>query len=169
MNFTADEVVCVNRLAAWDRLFAARHQAPEDAALQSLASKIGRAFHEPTAVPLNVEGGTLRLPVADPVAVVRTVADVIEERQHGVSGGCCDRHADMMPCDCLEVARAAEQAKPAPGICLTPECGRPAKIRGVCLRCYQRHIHAIHRDQATWQSLEAAGLVAPDRRRKAAA
>ncbi len=35
----------------------------------------------------------------------RTQADVMRLRdQFGVMGGCCDRHADMQACDCLERA-----------------------------------------------------------------
>lgn len=38
----------------------------------------------------------------------RTVAEVMEARSHAVSGGCCDRFADHMACDCLEEARRRE-------------------------------------------------------------
>ena len=34
----------------------------------------------------------------------RTRSQVLEARKHAVSGGCCDRFADQMPCDCLENA-----------------------------------------------------------------
>lgn len=36
---------------------------------------------------------------------IRTVSQVMEERQHVVSGGCCERFADQMACDCLETAK----------------------------------------------------------------
>jgi hypothetical protein len=47
----------------------------------------------------------------------RTVAEVMEERRHSVTGGCCERHADNMGCDCLDVARRYEASL---GKC--PEC-----------------------------------------------
>lgn len=38
----------------------------------------------------------------------RTVAEVLEQRKHAVMGGCCNRFADQMGCDCLEKAKARE-------------------------------------------------------------
>lgn len=35
----------------------------------------------------------------------RTKAEVMRERQNAVLGGCCNRFADNMACDCLEEAK----------------------------------------------------------------
>lgn len=36
----------------------------------------------------------------------RSAAEILEARSHAVSGGCCNRFADQMACDCLEQAKA---------------------------------------------------------------
>lgn len=38
----------------------------------------------------------------------RTVAEVMEAKRHGVTGGCCNQFADNKGCDCLELARRYE-------------------------------------------------------------
>jgi hypothetical protein len=44
--------------------------------------------------------------------------------------------------------------------CLT--CRERAAVRrGLCLRCLPRHRKAVTTGQASWEGLEAAGLVAP--------
>ncbi len=42
---------------------------------------------------------------------------------------------------------------------------RPACCRGACRPCYLAHRLAVHRGEATWQELEAAGVTVPDGRR----
>lgn len=39
-----------------------------------------------------------------PDIAVRTKSQVLAQRQNTVAGGCCNRFADQMPCDCLEKA-----------------------------------------------------------------
>lgn len=39
-----------------------------------------------------------------PVTLPRTKEDVLESRNHGPAGGCCNRFADYMACECLEEA-----------------------------------------------------------------
>ncbi len=56
---------------------------------------------------------------------------------------------------------AAKKAEPK-SICLTPNCGREAKIRGLCSRCGTAARTAIKDLKTTWEKLEALGLaVAP--------
>ena len=39
----------------------------------------------------------------------RTVRDVLEARQHTVAGGCCERWANQMACDCLVTADTSSE------------------------------------------------------------
>lgn len=47
------------------------------------------------------------------------------------------------------------------GICLTPECGGPVESRGVCKSCCNQARKLVSGGRATWEVLEARGLVGP--------
>lgn len=42
--------------------------------------------------------------------------------------------------------------------CLTPECGKPARWKGLCQACYGCAKTMIDREEVTWEELEAVGL-----------
>lgn len=46
-------------------------------------------------------------------------------------------------------------------ICLTPECGGPVESRGVCKSCCNQARKLVSGGRATWEALEARGLVRP--------
>lgn len=46
-------------------------------------------------------------------------------------------------------------------LCLTPNCGKPAKLRGLCRSCYSRLEYLIRKEGHTWEALEAQGLALP--------
>lgn len=53
----------------------------------------------------------------------RTVADVMDARQSGPSGACCDRYADNKACDCIEIARRTGGT--GCNICTNDNCDNP--------------------------------------------
>ena len=51
--------------------------------------------------------------------------------------------------------------------CMT--CGEPLggrRHRGCCSTCYEAHKHAVRCNRATWEQIEAEGLIGPGRPRK---
>ena len=64
-----------------------------------------------------------------------------------------------------EAAQTAESPKAeSKPICLTPGCGRDAKIRGLCPRCGVAARKAIKDGKATWADLERLGLATPPKK-----
>lgn len=47
--------------------------------------------------------------------------------------------------------------------CMTAECGKPARWRGLCQNCYQRLRKRVLVGELTWADAERAGLCLPDR------
>jgi len=47
--------------------------------------------------------------------------------------------------------------------CLAPKCGRPARTRHLCPRCYQSATAMVRGGVATWDELEGMGLCLPAR------
>lgn len=43
--------------------------------------------------------------------------------------------------------------------CLRPDCGRPAKVRGLCAKCYGCARNAVATKKTTWSALVKAGKV----------
>lgn len=56
-------------------------------------------------------------PLPQGTTSVRTREQVLAERENAVSGGCCERFANNMRCDCLPKAVCS--------ICSNPECDNP--------------------------------------------
>lgn len=52
--------------------------------------------------------------------------------------------------------------------CLTPECERKSKARGLCLPCYKVAGRLVVKEETTWEKLEKAGKIAPRKRKLAA-
>lgn len=48
-----------------------------------------------------------------------------------------------------------------PAICLTPECGRLRKTRGLCTYCYTKIIRQIQAGSTSWAAQELAGCCLP--------
>jgi hypothetical protein len=42
-------------------------------------------------------------------------------------------------------------------VCLRPDCGKPAKHRGLCVNCYQSARLLVSKNKTTWDVLVAAG------------
>lgn len=52
-----------------------------------------------------------------------------------------------------------------PARCLTPDCQRLARVRGVCQPCYERRRREVESGQATEVEQQAAGLLPAQSRR----
>lgn len=48
---------------------------------------------------------------------------------------------------------------PPVAVCLTPECGKPGRTRGLCSRCYTVARRLVKDGRTTWDALEAKGRV----------
>ena len=47
------------------------------------------------------------------------------------------------------------------GRCLRPDCGRAARIRGLCHSCYNCALKLVKRGLVTWTALEDSGKALP--------
>lgn len=50
--------------------------------------------------------------------------------------------------------------------CITPDCTKPVKTRGLCIHCYATANAKVKKGDATWEYLEEVGLALPSRREK---
>ena len=46
-------------------------------------------------------------------------------------------------------------------VCKVEGCGRPAKVRGLCMRCYALAWRAVCQQRTSWAELEKEGKVNP--------
>jgi len=68
-------------------------------------------FFAPTSVKIDREEVRARQKAERPTKIprCRTPEEVMRQRRENVAaGGCCNRHADRMACDCLERAERGE-------------------------------------------------------------
>jgi hypothetical protein len=77
-----------------------------------------------------------------------------------------EQQVNVEPAAAEGAAEVAEPTTPAnaeatKAICLTPNCGREAKIRALCGRCCTAARKAVKDGKTTWEQLEAMGLAKP--------
>ena len=57
-----------------------------------------------------------------------------------------------------------KRTKNKPLRCVVPGCSRPPRARGVCATCYASHRRAVAAGESTWELIEQAGLILPERK-----
>lgn len=51
--------------------------------------------------------------------------------------------------------------------CMTDDCGKEMKSRGLCFSCYKRAEKMVKAGEVTWEQLEELGLCTPPQRIRA--